>query len=177
MHKEQTIKKYRTSLIIFFSGLVLTIIGLQFPPVRHLFFSIEQTGYLGSFLAGILYSSGFTSSSAVVIFAQMPDRFNPLLIAIVAGIGSVFYDATLFALFRSQGKKRIIEVMRDKIRHTSRRNRRIMVIIGLLIHISPLPDELAAGVLSLSQMKMKHFIALSFLLNAMGVLIIVLISR
>lgn len=166
-----------TPVLIFLIGLVATLIGLQFQVVKNLFHIIAGAGYLGALLGGVMYSSTVTSSSATVIFADMPAHLNPYLIAIVSSIGAAIYDLIIFTLFRSEEKHGSLESAFKKLGHESQIIRWIMATLAFVIIASPLPDELSAGLVSLTNLKAWQFTIMSFFANAFGVLIIVLVSH
>jgi uncharacterized membrane protein YdjX (TVP38/TMEM64 family) len=46
-------------------------------------------------------------------------------------------------------------------------------VLGAIIIASPLPDEMGVGLMGISKLKTSQFILLSFVLNAIGIFIVV----
>jgi len=108
-------KKIVTSIVIFLTGAVFTIIAWQIDGVKDFFKDIELSGYPAAFFAGVLYALAFTSTFATVIFSKIPDHFNPFLLAVIAGAGSAIYDLTVFALVKNHTKHGIWENLRNRL--------------------------------------------------------------
>jgi uncharacterized membrane protein YdjX (TVP38/TMEM64 family) len=164
------------SLYVFLAGLALTIVALQFPAVKQVISRLGQLGLPGSFLSGILYAFSFTSSTATAIFANSHSA-SAIATALVAGLGSAVYDLTVFAVIRNQTHHGFFAVIREKLEHRRRKIPNwLSLIIGLIILASPLPDELAAGLMGFTELSVKKFILISFLANVAGIFMIVTIS-
>lgn len=171
-------KKYNTPLILFVAGLILTGVGMQFPSVRHLLTDIGSAGYIGAFLAGILYGTAFTSSLATVILFKLGLNLNPILAAIIAGLGTGLYDFAIFALFKREQHHGFVGTIREKIiRHASAIPQWLTNTLGLIIIASPLPDELSAGLLSFTIPKAWQFAGVSWLANTLGAFFIISMGR
>ncbi|MFA5051913.1 MAG: hypothetical protein WC544_02515 [Patescibacteria group bacterium] len=171
-------KKYNTPLVLFIVGLILTGIGMQFPSVRLLLTDIGSAGYIGAFLAGILYGTAFTSSLATVILFKLSHDMNPVWAALIAGLGTGLYDFAVFALFKRQQHHGMIGALRDKIRyHTGALPQWLTNMLGLIVIASPLPDELSAGLLSFTIPKAWQFALISWLANTLGAFFIISMGR
>ena len=60
----------------------------------------SELGLLGFFFLGMLYSFSLTSGPASAFLLILGLQINPVLAAIVAGLGSLFADVILFTLIR-----------------------------------------------------------------------------
>ncbi|UPA22203.1 hypothetical protein K8942_04050 [Candidatus Peribacteria bacterium] len=150
---------------------------------------LRGQGYLTMFFGGLLFSFGFTTPFAIAIFIEMADTVDPFLGAIVAGIGAMLSDLIIFQFIRFSfldelhrlGHTRFIswlwthahkESIPEQIRHYIKWS-----IAGIII-ASPLPDELGVTLLSSSaDVKGKPFAAFCFLLDAIGVMIVLLTTQ
>ena len=151
---------------------------------------VRGYGYVSVFIAGLLFSFGFTTPFAIAIFAEMASQVNPFLAAPVAGIGAVLSDLFIFDLvrfsvfhdeiMRLRNSKMILklhalvhhESVPEKLRHWL-----LWSFAGIII-ASPLPDELGISLVSgISQLQPKQFGVMCFVFNTMGVLLIMLASR
>jgi len=165
------------AISIFLAGLLLTIIALQFPATKQFIVKIGQSGLLGALFAGILYAFAFTSSAATVIFASTSHNFNPLVLALIGGLGAAIYDLTIFVFVRTQASHGFLHSLRSRLTTQRKIPSWLLTLIGLFILASPLPDELASGFLGFTKLSTRNFIFISFLANLAGIFIIILISR
>lgn len=137
---------------------------------------------LVSLIAGLFFTSFFTTPPAIAVFSGLAHSGNPLLIAAIGGLGSVCGDSLIFlfvrgrvtkdagALMSGPRLKRLIKIL--KRRHFQR----VLPLIGGLIIASPLPDELGLALIGVSNMKRSSFFLLSYCMNALGILAILLLS-
>lgn len=169
-------KKKVLPLGIFLFGVLASIIIMQFPAGRLYFERIDSFGLFGAFFSGMLYAAALTSSMATIIFAGFPDDVNPFLVAFIGGLGSVLYDLFVFTIFHSQRKRHFIQMLREKMSHHRRLPNWLLNIIGWFVLASPLPDELAAGLLGFTDMTARRFMAVSFLANTVGIFLIIILT-
>lgn len=175
----ETLRRFRGprafAALLFIIGLALAFLSLQYPVTREFFDGLEQDGYLGVFLAGILYAISVTAASATVIFANMHDTVSPFLAALVGGLGAFLYDLLIFLFTRRTARQRIEAYLAEKLPMRRRTPRWLTVLIGAIILASPLPDELAAGFLGVTRISIPRFFLLSFALNAIGIGVLLLL--
>lgn len=165
-----------SSLLLFAVGLLVTIIALQIPEVKQLIIKIGRLGIPGAYFGGILYAVSITSSVATVIFINNHTGISLLLLALIGGLGSATYDLTIFYLFRRQSPLSFFGRIRDRLQPHRRWHHILLTLAGLIILASPLPDELAAGFLSVTKLSMKKFMGIAFIANSIGILTILLLS-
>ncbi|MCI0614995.1 hypothetical protein L0244_18550, partial [bacterium] len=118
------------------TGVIHALLGI-FQPLR----------YVGSFIAGIFFTSVFTTAPAIVILGDLAQENSPFLVALFGGLGAVLGDLLLFRFMRD----RVTEDVRYLIRRTkiarfplifkTRLTRWFLPLIGAIIIASPLPDE------------------------------------
>ncbi|MBI2022006.1 hypothetical protein HYS93_03990 [Candidatus Daviesbacteria bacterium] len=140
---------------------------------------LKPFGFLPEFLAGMLYTSFLTAPISVAALFIL-SRFNsPLVIALVAGLGSMIADLVIFKFFRYLlfGKSSPIasnEIIRAIVKslRTSKIFRKFAPIIGGIIIASPLPDELGLMVLGVTNIKTGRVALLTYSLNTVGILVI-----
>lgn len=151
--------------------------------VKNFIIRIGNLGYLGAFITGIFFVSTFTVAPAAVVLYRLADRLDPFEIAILAGMGAVLGDYTIFRFL----KDRVFEELKPYFKKVEQSEIGrifktpyfgwLMPVIGAFIIASPLPDELGIGILGATKMKNWQFIILSFLLNAVGIFIIVSLAQ
>ncbi len=152
--------------------------------------ALNGRGYLSMFLGGLLFSFGFTTPFGIGIFVAMAPEVHPLIAAPLAGVGALLSDLLIFQLIRfsvfhdeiHQLKStnlflRVHALLHHK-RISDRVRRSLLWSFAGLVIASPLPDEFGVALISgITKMKGTHFGLLCFLLNTVGVLLILLATR
>ncbi len=158
-------------------GILLAVMVFSIPPLRQAAIDIERAGYPGAFVAGIFYGMNLTSATATAIFFQMPDRFNPVVVAVAGGLGALLYDLTVFSIFRRSAHAHWFATLKEKIpTHRAHWPSWVNQCIGIAIIASPLPDELGAGWFSVGDIRPARFAIISFTANAIGIFVLQLIG-
>lgn len=146
--------------------------------------STEEWGFLGSFVAGLFFTSIFTTAPAIVTLGELA-RINSIVpMALFAALGAVVGDMIIFRFVRDKFAEHLLQLLRHRTRGKRivelfklRLFRWVSFFVGGLIIASPLPDELGIGFFGFSKMKTVWFIPLSFCFNFMGIVLIGLIAR
>lgn len=168
------------NLTLFFVSLVAAFFLSRFEPFHNFLLNLGSFGYLGAFLAGILFVSIFTVATGAVILLVLAEQLSPLEIGIIAGLGAVAGDLAIFHLIRDNLESEL-ELVYDKIdsRHHiikllhTKYFSWTLPVIGALIIASPFPDEIGVSLMGISKMKTYQFIVVSFILNAIGIFLVV----
>lgn len=167
-------------------GLIIAII------LAYLIFSNQTVGdfvsnlgtlhYLGVFIAGLLFSFGFTSPFAAGFFITLNPQ-NILLVGVIGGIGAMISDLLIFKFIRvsfedelqklrKEKISRKIEAIRDKVLGNKIKIYLMYVFAGFLI-ASPLPDEVGIIMLAgLTNIKARILAVIGFILNTIGIIIL-----
>jgi hypothetical protein len=139
--------------------------------------------WLGILLAGMFFTSVFTTAPAIIILSQFAEITPVWLLAVIAGLGAMLGDYILFRLVRDRMSedfsyllsfskfKRFRSIFKTKLFHF------FAMFVGALIIASPFPDELGIAMLGISKVEAKRFLLISFLFNTAGVFLIGLIAR
>ncbi|PIR80113.1 MAG: hypothetical protein COU25_01805 [Candidatus Levybacteria bacterium CG10_big_fil_rev_8_21_14_0_10_35_13] len=176
----EIIKSWKYKNIAFaFIGILLALLLSRFEPFHEFLLQLHEFGYIGAFIAGILFVSIFTVSTGVVILLVLAEKLSPLEIGIVAGLGAVLGDFMIFKFVKDDLVSEIEPIYKhfggnhlNKILHTKYFSWTLPV-IGAIIIASPLPDELGVSLMGISNMKNYQFFILSFILNATGIFLII----
>ncbi len=164
------------SLILFVFGIILVAVILAIPGLREIVYTIAESGPLGAFVTGILYTSGFTAPLATAMIIDAAQTTPPWSLALLGGLGAMLYDLIIFAFVRRTTTVSFFEKIRERffgrpaIAWT-------LAAVGALVIASPLPDELGSGLLGLSNIPQKYFVPLSFILNGLGIFMIAVLAR
>lgn len=174
--------RYRNTALLVISLLVLIAI-IDTPPVNGFLMFLETFGYVGAFIAGILFVSTFTVAPAGVILFRLAHILDPVTIALIAGLGAVVGDYLIFHFF----KDRVFEEIKPVFMKLGGNNLSrlfttpyfswLAPVVGSIIIASPLPDEIGIGLMGISKLTRWQFIGLSFVLNFVGMFVIIFVSQ
>lgn len=167
--------------------LLISIITAYILFQAHFFLEFAKVlnshGYASIFLAGLLFSYGFTAPFAVGFFIELASEVNPFIAAPLAGIGAVLSDLIIFkfirASFQDEFEKLKLTWFFQKIHqlfdnHLSDKLKMytLWTLAGFLI-ASPLPDEFGVSLISgFTNINRRIFGAVSYILNTTGIFII-----
>lgn len=175
--------KYKNLTILFMS--LLFAFFLSRLEAFHIFLlNLGSFGYIGAFIAGMLFVSTFTVTTGAVIILVLAEKLSAIEIGFIAAMGAVVGDFTIFKFVKNRLTDEIEEVYKkidhnnhvSKLLHTSYFSW-LFPVFGAFIIASPLPDELGVSLMGISKMKTYQFILLSFLLNFVGIFIVVSASN
>lgn len=170
--------KYK-NLTLFFISLLVAYFLSRFDTFHTFLLSLGELGYLGAFLAGILFVSTFTVATGAVILLVLAEKLSPIEIGLIAGFGAVVSDFVIFRFIKDNLIEEITPIYKllggghiTKVLHTKYFSW-MLPVIGAVIIASPLPDEVGVSLMGISKMKTYQFLLLSFVLNAIGIFLVV----
>jgi Co/Zn/Cd efflux system component len=169
---------YKQTAILIITVL-LFILLLDSVLMVTLFETIKKLQYAGAFLAGMLFVSIFTAAAAVVMLFELAQLYNPFLITLMASIGAVVGDYVLIRIYEDKLADELRDLVykmhgRKLLRVLRRRKyRSVLLLTGLGIISSPLPDELGITLLEMSRFSKTRILVLCFFANMLGVIAVV----
>lgn len=141
---------------------------------------VGSWGYVGAFIAGALFVSTFTVATGALLLFVLAETLHPLEVGLIAGLGAVVSDLCIFRFVRDGLAAEVGSIYKriDTKQHVRRLFRTkyfawALPVVGALIIASPLPDELGISLLGISKLKTYQFILLSFVLNVLGITLVV----
>lgn len=145
----------------------------------NLVHSILPLTFVAEFISGLFYTSFLTSPIAVAMLIVLATDSNPIILALLAGAGSVVGDLIIVKILRKDLSKDLNLASHQL--HIDRINKIlgkfkldfIVPFMGALIIASPLPDELGLMMLGASKLKYHQIAIISYILNTAGILLIV----
>jgi len=170
--------KYKNLTILFIS-LVFAFILTRLDIFNSFLLHLGSWGYVGAFFAGMLFVLSFTAAIGAIILFILAEYLSPLEIGLIAGLGAMVGDFTMFRfvkddlvnelepLYERFGGNHLNHMLHTKYFHWT------LPLIGALIIASPLPDEIGVSLMGIYKMKTYKFILVSFLLNAIGIFIVI----
>jgi uncharacterized membrane protein YdjX (TVP38/TMEM64 family) len=138
---------------------------------------------MGSFVAGIFFTSVFTIAPASIALGEISRHTPALTVALWGGMGAACGDLVLFLFVRDIFARDLEDVLPmgrikrffSPLHYGSARW--FLPLIGALIIASPLPDELGIGLMGASKVRVWQFIPISFVMNVLGILAVAAIAN
>jgi hypothetical protein len=145
--------------------------------------SVGSLGYIGSFISGLFFVSVFTIAPASAILFEISKILNPYLVALFAGIGAVLGDYIILRILKDRVFEELLPLFRKakgsflSIIFSSPFFAWLLPIFGAIVIASPLPDEIGISLMGLSKIKNWQFILVTFLLNSVGIFIVISLAN
>mgnify|MGYP003442362470 CR=1 FL=1 len=184
---ERLLKTYRAwrfkNTFLLIGILVFVFYATGTTAGQQVVLSISKLGYFGSFIAGMFFVSTFTVAPAGVVLFKFAQIYNPILIALSAGVEAVIGDYIIFRFLKDNVFEEIKPVfMKLGGSHITRLLGTpyfgwLAPVLGAIIIASPFPDEIGVGLMGISKLKNWQFLLISFLLNSVGILLIVTLAK
>jgi len=165
-------------------SVLVSIVLVRTHAITQLLMSTEELELLGTFIAGMFFTSAFTTAPAIATLGEIALTQSVFMTALIGAAGSVAGDVLIFRFVKDRLSGDVIEVLRyegvlKRVRAIFRLRffRWFTLLLGGLVIASPLPDELGVALLGLSKMKTSWFFWLSFVFNFLGIFGIGLAAR
>ena len=162
---------------------VVAIYIVESGVVHIVFDSIQSLDIVGIFIAGIFFTSIFTTIPAIALIAELAQHTTIFTIAFWGGLGAALGDYLIFWFVRDRGSEDVNYILRlTRARKTlqllkTERFRWLSIIVGSIIIVSPLPDEIGLAMIGLSRISTAVFLPLTFVLNAGGIALIAVVAQ
>lgn len=181
-HKKTTSRLYWYAFTTI-ASFALVFIAVQAFPAQEILLDLGLAGPLGAFFAGMLFVSSFTMVVGTFFIAALSEAMPLWQLVLLGGLGASMVDILLFHLVRHT----VFEEMKPLVKKWKRRHfMRVLhsryiswtvPLLGALIIISPLPDEIGVSMMGISNLDTRKFALLSFTLNCLGVFLVAITSR
>lgn len=140
--------------------------------------------FIGSFIAGMFFTSVFTTAPAIVTLGEIAKHEALLPTAFFGALGALLGDIVIFQFIRDELAEHFIELVKHnsiwKRYHALFRLkyfRWFTFMLGGMIIASPFPDELGITLLGFTKTKTNLFIPISFVFNFIGIVMIGFVVR
>ncbi len=174
--------KYPKFILLFITFMVAYLIfaGRDHPFLNEV---LTHLGYVGTFIAGMMYAYGFTAGPATSILLILSKEQNILVAGIIAGLGALLSDLLIFKLIRHSFYDEIEMLSNEKIilwltkTLPSIIKKYLLSVCAAIIIASPLPDEIGVSMMASDRrITEDNFMLFSFLLNTLGIFVILWIG-
>ena len=171
MNTTEKVKLFSFFIISF----AMAIFFIKSPEFKIFMNALISLGYVGAFIVGIFFVSTFTVATATVLLIALGHTLSPIMLALIAGLGATIGNYIIFFGTKYITKK-LVKKSKHKTHHPSHHHWTLPA-LGMLILLSPLPDELGVTLVSFFKMKTHHFILLSYLLKTVGIFLLITTSN
>src|SRR3989344_1278938 len=163
-------------------GLTIALILFRYEGFHSFLLNLGEFGYVSAFIAGILFVSTFTAATGIVILLVLTESLSVIELGITAGLGAMIGDFFFFRfirnnlieeiklLYNSFGGRHLTKLLDTKYFSWT------LPVIGAILIASPFPDEIGVTLMGISRMKTYQFLLISFVLNAIGIFLIISVS-
>lgn len=165
-------------------SIIVAVFLAQSGVLGNFLTSTNRVVFLGSFIAGMFFTSIFTVPIAMVALAEIAKTHEIFFVAILGGVGAVVGDLIIFRFIRDRLSEHLSLILshlgvgkRIKAFLSLKYFRWLTFLVGGLIIASPLPDEVGISLLGFSKISTWGFILLSFVFNSIGILVVVAIAN
>lgn len=176
--------EFARNLIAIGASLIVTIVLEKGGAFNFLVSSNPDSNLLSAFVAGLFFTSFLTTAPAIIALGHIANASSSIFsVALVGAVGAVIGDLIIFSIV----KNKISTNVEDIIRHSKYKRflklmknkvfRFVTPVIGALIIASPLPDELGLSMLGFSKISINTFVPISYVMNALGIVIIGLVAQ
>lgn len=171
---------YLTGVLL---GIFVAILLAQNETFKNWLLHLGSLEYIGALFAGMLFVSSFTVPTSFVVIGIMAENINPMALSLIGGVGAVIGDYLIFKLVRDHLTDELSALFgKEETSHVkallhSKYIAWTLPIIGTFIIASPLPDEMGVSLLGISKISEAKFILLSYLSNAVGILMIASVAK
>src|SRR3989338_8116188 len=101
--------KYKNLTILALSILIAIFLS-KFEAFHSFLLNLGGLGYLGAFIAGILFVSTFTVATGTIILLVLAEQLSAVEMGIIAGLGAVVGDLTIFRFIKNSLVQELIFV-------------------------------------------------------------------
>ncbi len=170
-------------LLIVTVSIVCAIFLVEEGFVSSVVTSLGNLGWLGIIIAGSFFTSIFTTAPAIAILGTFAMTTSLPELVILGAFGAMCGDYIIFRFVKDRVSgdfnyilsfakgNRLAAIFRTKL------FRFFVPFIGALIIASPFPDEIGVAMIGASKVRGRVFFCLSFVANALGILVIWLAAR
>lgn len=173
-------------LVLLVLSMILSYALFSSPSSNNFISKLGNLSYFGTFIAGLLFSFGFTTPFAIGFFLTA-NPSNIFLAAIIGGAGALISDLLIFKIirvsfmddFRRLENLKAFSYIRNKIGSnipTKIKTYLLYIITGIII-ASPLPDEVGVTMLAgMTAIDPKTLGIMSFICNSLGILVVLFLG-
>lgn len=173
-----------TDLAIIILSILSALFLAKTDALVNILLASKALEIFGSLIAGIFFTSVFTTAPAIVTLGEIAQANSIWLVALFGAIGATIGDLIIFRFVKDRFSKHLMELIKKKggekrLRHLLHLKyfKWLTFLIGGFIIASPIPDEVGIMILGFSNLRQSLFIPFSFVSNFIGILLIGIVAR
>jgi hypothetical protein len=156
--------------------LVVVLFLILGPDFFHAL--VTPFGLGGVFVAGMMYSYSVTTSAGALLLPAFLSLYSVPTIAILGGLGGTVADITILRAIRGNLKKEMQRLGATTLMQWVRRLPLMRYdafrdILGILVIMSPIPDEVGIAIMASTHLSESSFRVLTLVANIIGIYILV----
>ncbi len=166
-------------LLILFVSIVLTVFLVKSGLAKEIFSTLHKAPAIASLIAGFFFSSVITVAPAAVAISEIAISRPVLEVAFFGALGAAVADLIIFTFVQKRVKKDIDDLISESLRKNVLSIFRLEFlrwlnpVLGMLLIVSPLPDEIGIALLAFSKVKPATLFGFAFFFHFIGMIIIV----
>lgn len=170
-------------LLIIVGSVLFAIFLNKYGILDTIVFRTKDYYLLGVFVAGLFFTSIFTTAPAIAVLASFGLIHPPLTVAILGGLGAMCGDLLMFRFIKKDVTTDLDFILKKtkskRIQHIIHLKafRWFLTSLGAFVIASPLPDELGLALMGLSKVSIALFIPVSLIFNSIGIYVIAILAR
>lgn len=181
MRQQQNNHLYQNLGIVILSIFIAVLISKS-SALEIFLTDIGEKRLIGSFLAGVLFTSVFSVAPASVVLGELAQANSLWLIALTGALGAMAGDYLIFRFICDRLTEDMLSLLQQRKRRLKKilrlpSARWVLAIVGFLVVASPLPDELGIALLGFAKTRHRVFFLISFVANFLGILAIGLAAK
>ncbi len=184
MKKAEKRQRIIQDILILCVSIFVAVVFAKFGIFETLLHASGDIFLVDSFIAGLFFTSAFTTPLSIVAFGEIAQSTDSiLLVSILGGLGAMCGDFLIYTFVKDRLSEDLLYVfgslkkgsLKPLFKH--RFFRWITFLVGGFIIASPFPDEIGIAMMGMSKAKMWAFLPVSFLFNAIGIFLVAIVAR
>lgn len=176
---DRKLKKLVFKTALFILSLSFAWYILKSGILNNLIEVLLPVRFLAEFVAGFLYTSFLTTPVALAMILILAQDSNPIILALLGGLGASLGDLIIVKFFRSKELSSDVDLAAHEL-HLNKINKFlskwnlefITPFLGALAIMSPFPDELGLMLIGASKLKNSQIFLITFFLNVAAILLV-----
>jgi hypothetical protein len=175
-------QRLKRDLLIVAISIVLAVIFVKIGVLQSFLTITEEIQIISSFIAGLFFTSIFTIAPASITLAHIGEHMNPPTVALWGAVGAMLGDLIIFFFIRDVFADDLMGALKASRFRKSLHNLRfgflrwVAPLVGAIVIASPLPDEIGLTLMGLSKVRTIYLIPLAFVLNFLGIFVLVTVA-
>jgi hypothetical protein len=164
-------------------GIVIAFFISKIGLIDYVIFAFKDYYIVASFIAGIFFTSIFTIAPSSITLVHIAQTAPISSVVVWGGLGAMCGDLILFLFIKDRFAEDLKKALKPyhfkyilKSLHFGFM-RWLSPMIGAFIIASPLPDEFGITLLGMSKIKATILMPIAFIMNMLGIYILIEFSR